>query len=74
MRPRLSPQVAESLCGFRPWRDYVFDISQTEGQELPEIGNVNGYPREFLERLGKFVTDQGILLEYSQDIAPAKRR
>ena len=51
---------------------YVFDISQTDGQELPDIGSVSGDPREYRERLGKFVTDQGILLEYSQDIAPAR--
>ena len=50
-------------AGFRA--AYVFDISQTDGQELPDIGNVNGDPREYRERLGKFVTDQGILLEYS---------
>src|SRR6202521_582751 len=56
--------------GFRA--AYVFDVSQTDGQELPEIGNVNGDPREYRERLRKFVTDQGILLEYSQDIAPAR--
>jgi antirestriction protein ArdC len=56
--------------GFRA--AYVFDISQTDGQELPEIGNVNGDPREYRDRLGKFVTEQGILLEYSQDIAPAR--
>ena len=30
----------------------VFDVSQTDGQELPEIGNVNGDPREYRERLG----------------------
>lgn len=56
--------------GFRA--AYVFDISQTDGQELPEIGNVNGDPREYRERLGKFVTEQGITLEYSLDIAPAR--
>lgn len=50
----------------------MFDISQTDGQKLPEIGNVNGDPREFRDRLGKFVNEQGILLEYSQDIAPAR--
>jgi hypothetical protein len=50
----------------------VFDLSQTDGQELPGIGNVHGDPREYRERLGKFVTDQGILLEYSKDIAPAR--
>jgi hypothetical protein len=61
---------SSTAVGFRA--AYVFDISQTDGQELPEIGNVNGDPREHRERLGKFVTDQGILLEYSQDIAPAR--
>src|SRR5580693_1660253 len=59
---------SSTAVGFRA--AYVFDISQTDGQELPEIGNVNGDPREYRERLGKFVTEQGILLEYSQDITP----
>ena len=61
---------SSTAVGFRA--AYVFDISQTDGQELPEIGNVNGDPREYRDRFGKFVTDQGILLEYSQDIAPAR--
>ena len=56
--------------GFRA--AYVFDISQTDGQELPEIGNVNGDPSGYRARLGNFVTEQGITLEYSQDIAPAR--
>ena len=51
---------------------YVFDISQTDGQELPEIGSVNGDPCEYRERLGKFIAEQGIAFEYSQDIAPAR--
>jgi hypothetical protein len=61
---------SSTAVGFRA--AYVFDISQTDGQELPEIGNVNGDPREYRERLGNFVTEQGIVLEYSQDIAPAR--
>src|SRR6266513_2878148 len=61
---------SSTAVGFRA--AYVFDISQTDGQELPEIGNVNGDPREYRDRLGKFVTEQGIVLEYSQDIAPAR--
>ena len=61
---------SSTAVGFRA--AYVFDISQTDGQGLPEIGNVNGDPREYRERLGKFVTDQGILLEYSREIAPAR--
>jgi len=59
-----------STLGFRA--AYVFDISQTDGQELPEIGSVNGEPREFRERLAKFVAEQGIALEYSDEIAPAR--
>ena len=50
----------------------MFDISQTDGQELPELGSVNGDPNEYRERLSRFVTEQGIALEYSQDIAPAR--
>jgi antirestriction protein ArdC len=61
---------SSTAAGFRA--AYVFDISQTDGQELPEIGSVNGDPCEYRERLGKFIADQGIALEYSQDIAPAR--
>jgi hypothetical protein len=61
---------SSTAVGFRA--AYVFDISQTDGQELPEIGNISGDPREHRDRLGKFVTDQGILLEYSRDISPAR--
>ncbi len=66
------PETDESstAVGFRA--AYVFDISQTDGQELPEIGNVNGDPREYRERLAQFVAKQGIALEYSDDIAPAR--
>jgi N-terminal domain of anti-restriction factor ArdC len=56
--------------GFRA--AYVFDISQTDGQPLPEIGSVNGDPREYRELLAKLVAAQGIALEYSDDIAPAR--
>ncbi len=61
---------SSTAVGFRA--AYVFDISQTDGQELPEIGSVNGDPREYRERLGKFITERGITLEYLQDVAPAR--
>jgi antirestriction protein ArdC len=61
---------SSTAVGFRA--AYVFDISQTDGQELPSIGSVDGDPREYRERLAKLVTEQGIALEYSQDIAPAR--
>jgi antirestriction factor ArdC-like protein len=61
---------SSTAVGFRA--AYVFDISQTDGQELPEISSVNGDPREYRELLGTFVAKQGIVLGYSQDIAPAR--
>ncbi|MGH7743910.1 MAG: ArdC-like ssDNA-binding domain-containing protein [Candidatus Dormibacteria bacterium] len=64
------PDEFSVTVGFRA--AYVFDISQTDGQPLPEIGSVNGDPREYRERLAKFVGQQGIALEYSEDIAPAR--
>ena len=61
---------SSTAVGFRA--AFVFDVSQTDGQELPAIGSVNGDPREHRERLAKFVVEQGIALEYSADIAPAR--
>jgi hypothetical protein len=51
---------------------YVFDITQTDGQQLPTIGSVNGEPHAYRQRLANFVAEQGIALEYSEDIAPAR--
>jgi antirestriction protein ArdC len=64
------PDESSTAAGFRA--AYVFDISQTDGQPLPEIGSVNGDPREYRERLVKFVAEQSIALEYSNEIAPAR--
>jgi len=64
------PDQSSTAIGFRA--AYVFDITQTDGQPLAEIGNVNGDPREYRERLAKFVVEQGVALEYSDDIAPAR--
>jgi antirestriction protein ArdC len=61
---------SSTAVGFRA--AYVFDITQTDGQELPAIGSINGDPREYREGLAKFVVEQGIALEYSEDIAPAR--
>ena len=64
------PDESSVAVGFRA--AYVFDVSQTDGQPLPEIGSVNGDPCGHRERLAKFVTEQGIALEYSDEIAPAR--
>ena len=43
------PDESSVAVGFRA--AYVFDVSQTDGQPLPEISSVNGDPREYRERL-----------------------
>jgi antirestriction protein ArdC len=58
------------IFGFRAV--YVFDVSQTEGAPLPTIGVVEGEPGEYFSRLEQLVREQGITLEYSTEIAPAK--
>ena len=58
------------LYGFRAV--YVFDISQTEGKELPVLTEVQGEVADYRERLRKFVERQKIKLYYSEKIAPAK--
>jgi hypothetical protein len=58
------------IFGFRA--DYVFDVSQTAGALLPTIGVAQGEPGEYFSRLEQLVREQGISLEYSAEIAPAK--
>jgi hypothetical protein len=67
---RSETDESSTAVGFRA--AHVFDISQTSGQELPEIGGVTGDPHDYRERLGSLITEQGITFEYSQDIAPAR--
>ena len=63
-------ETARPIMGFRA--AYVFDISQTDGKQLPHIGVVEGEPREYSERLHHFAAAQSISVEYSADIAPAR--
>ena len=58
------------LVGFRAV--YVFDVSQTEGAELPDLKErVKGDVGEYRERLIDFILAQGIELEFKESIAPA---
>jgi antirestriction protein ArdC len=58
------------VIGFRS--AYVFDVSQTEGKELPELSaHVTGNAGEYRERLVDFVIGQGIEIEFKESIAPA---
>ena len=61
---------SRALAGFRAV--YVFDESMTGGSPVPQIGTFGGDPGVHRERLEQFVREQGIALEYSADIAPAK--
>lgn len=56
--------------GFRA--AYVFDVADTDGEPLPELGTTQGDPTRYTERLKAFVVRRGIQLEYSADIYPAK--
>jgi hypothetical protein len=57
------------LAGFR--NAYVFDVSQTDGEELPTIREIGGDVGENRERLFALVEQQGIELSFSESIAPA---
>lgn len=58
------------LYGFRAV--YVFDISQTDGKDLPTLTEVSGDVSGYRERLFKFVESQNLELSFSDSIAPAK--
>jgi len=63
-------QYQPVLVGFRAV--YVFDVSQTEGAELPDLNErVKGDVGEYRERLIDFILAQGIELEFKESIAPA---
>jgi len=63
-------QLESKLFGFRGV--YVFDITQTEGKEVPALTQVQGDVSGYRERLFKFVDAQGVELNYSERIGPAK--
>ncbi len=65
----ITKQNERVLLGFR--NAYVFDISQTNGVDLPEIREIAGDPGESVERLAAFIKSQGIQLVYNPKIAPA---
>ena len=61
---------APMLIGFRAV--YVFDLSQTEGADLPEFEhNITGEVGEHRDRMIAFLAQQNIALEFNEKIAPA---
>jgi len=64
------PKEPSRVAGFRA--AYVFDVSQTEGQPLPQFAATKGDPREYGDKLKEIVAKRGIALEYDGSIAPAQ--
>lgn len=54
--------VVSRLAGFKVV--HVFDISQTEGNDIAEFSQVSGDPALYLERIKQFIRQQGIQLDY----------
>lgn len=50
---------------------YVFDVSQTEGEPLPEFAAVTGDPATSASRLKDYVLSQSITIEYADDLCGA---
>jgi hypothetical protein len=65
----ITKQNTRVLVGFR--NAYVFDVSQTEGAELPGMREMRGTVGENQSRLVSFIKAQGIELVFTEKIAPA---
>lgn len=65
----ITKQNERVLLGFR--NAYVFDVSQTNGVDLPNLHEVSGDPGGNIDRLAAFLKDKGIQLVYNDKIAPA---
>jgi len=60
----------KAIFGFKA--AYVFDQSQTAGEELPAFSRMQGDPSDNLTKLAAFIAESGITLEYTDAIAPAR--
>lgn len=60
---------AKAVYGFRAV--YVFDVSQTEGEELPEFSRVSGDPGDWLDCLKGLVSMRDIELRYEESLGGA---
>ena len=65
----ITKQNTAVLVGFRS--AYVFDVSQTEGAELPDLREIGGDVGENGDRLIAFIEHHGIELVFTERIAPA---
>lgn len=64
-----SPTEQKFVFGFRTV--FVFDVSQTEGKELPEFAKLNGDPGELQSRLETVIAEHGINFSYVDSLGGA---
>ena len=57
-----SKKDAKVLYGFRVV--FVFDVTQTDGQELPDFATLGGDPGDKVQRLEQIIRNHGIELEF----------
>jgi antirestriction protein ArdC len=62
-------QSEAQIYGFKV--THIFDLAQTDGEDLPAAPSVQGDAGEHLNRLLEFIQGQGIAVEFSAQIAPA---
>lgn len=62
-------EVVARLIGFRA--THVFDVSQTEGDELPQFSVITGNPGELIEAVQQLVRDRGIELRFEDFLGGA---
>lgn len=53
---------------------FVFDVSQTDGEPLPEFAPIGGNPNGHTDRLKSLVAEKGIALDYVADLGGADGR
>ncbi len=65
----ITKQNERVLVGFR--NAYVFDVSQTDGVDLPNLHQVSGEPGDNIDRLTAFLKSKGVQLIYKDDLQGA---
>jgi hypothetical protein len=65
----VTKQNERVLIGFR--NAYVFDISQTNGVDLPAMHEVGGVPGDNIDRIVAYLKDRGIQFVYSDGLQGA---
>ncbi|MDA7979493.1 MAG: ArdC-like ssDNA-binding domain-containing protein [Pirellulales bacterium] len=56
-----------TVCGISGFKVvHVFDVSQTDGDDLPKFAQISGEPGNLLRRLEAVVRDSGITLTYEE--------